>query len=288
MVGEGGRATARGRGREGEKVSEETNMSEPTAEDAVAGMLLRYGFDDEANDLATGYAPAAQVVGAMCDHRKPDASRDACVAALEALARGDLRGARDQVDLLVAIDRLTSERDSFQMATEEGSEIAACLTRERDEARAEVDRLRARDIDREARALRLLADAGDLVARAMANAPVVPGKPDPNEPPIDNLRPEDCVPHEVVLQQLLSRAKEEHRRLDEGARVLREALRRAVHHLGTAAPVNDEESLVSMDDFHAAKMLVGRTDDAWDDAAAERGMRSIRREALGTDDEAAR
>ena len=75
------------------------------------------------------------------------------------------------------------------------------------------------------------------------------------------------------------------RKHDEQARVLREALRRAVHHLGTTAPVNGEESLAAWDDYHAAKMLAGCTDDAWDDEAAERGMRRIRREALGAEDD---
>lgn len=75
---------------------------------------------------------------------------------------------------------------------------------------AEVRRLRARDNEREAWALRLLADAGDPVARALVHAPVIDGEPDPDEPPIADLRPEDWIPHEVVLQRLLDRAAAEH------------------------------------------------------------------------------
>jgi hypothetical protein len=47
-----------------------------------------------------------------------------------------LPGARDHQDLPSAIERLTAERDAFQMATEEGSEIAACMRTELDVARA--------------------------------------------------------------------------------------------------------------------------------------------------------
>lgn len=43
------------------------------------------------------------------------------------------------------VERLIGERDAFQMATEEGSEIAACLTVERDALKAEIERLRRRD-----------------------------------------------------------------------------------------------------------------------------------------------
>lgn len=89
---------------------------------------------------------------------------------------------------------------------------------------------------------------------------------------------------EVMLTRERGEARAATRRQDEQIRVLREALRRAVDHLGAAAPVNDEESLAAWDDYHAAKMLVGRTDDAWDDEAAGRGMRRIRREALGVED----
>jgi hypothetical protein len=71
---------------------------------------------------------------------------------------------------------------------------------------------------------------------------------------------------------------------DHALRVLREALRRTVGHLGTK-PTNDEEAnRRALDDYHAARMLVGRTDDGWDDEAAGRGMESIRREALGAEE----
>jgi hypothetical protein len=75
---------------------------------------------------------------------------------------------------------------------------------------AEVRRLRARDIEREAWALRLLADTGDRVARALVNAPDVDGEPDEDERQIDTTQPIEGVPHAVILQQLLDRAAQEH------------------------------------------------------------------------------
>lgn len=75
---------------------------------------------------------------------------------------------------------------------------------------AEVRRLRRRDVEREAWALRLLADAGDPVARALVNAPVVDESPDADEPQIDGAAPAGFVSHEAVLHKLLERAKEEH------------------------------------------------------------------------------
>lgn len=72
---------------------------------------------------------------------------------------------------------------------------------------------------------------------------------------------------------------------DHAMRVLREALRRAVRHLGTKPSEDEEVERAARDDYHAARMLVGRTDGDWDDEAAGRGMASIRREALGVEDD---
>jgi hypothetical protein len=60
-------------------------------------------------------------------------------------------------------------------------------------------------------------------------------------------------------------------------RVLREALRRCVHHLGNDGAHDDEETRAAAhDDYHAARMLVGEACGGWDGDAAERGMTRIR------------
>ena len=105
-------------------MSEDTKLSEPTATDAVAGMLLRHGFDAEAGNLANAHEPAKRIADGMKRWRSRNARRDACIVALEALERGDLRGAADHLVLFEEIER---------------------LARELDEARAEVERLRARE-----------------------------------------------------------------------------------------------------------------------------------------------
>ena len=63
---------------------------------------------------------------------------------------------------------------------------------------------------RGAQQIEALAEAGDPVALAFVNAPVVEGEPEPNEPPITDLRGEEFISHEVLLQKLLDRAKVEH------------------------------------------------------------------------------
>lgn len=95
--------------------------SEPTARDAVAGMLLRLGYEDEAKDIAD-QAPELRIAANIERRRPAGGRRSTCIAALEALDRGDLRVVRGHQDLFTAVDR---------------------LTRERDEARAQVARLQA-------------------------------------------------------------------------------------------------------------------------------------------------
>lgn len=80
----------------------------PTAEDAVAGMLLRHGFDMYAQGVLQYPERAPSIAERL---RTREANAGPCVAAIEALARGDLRGAADHHDLLAAIERLTNERD---------------------------------------------------------------------------------------------------------------------------------------------------------------------------------
>lgn len=96
-------------------MSESTEKCElPTARDAAAGMLLRQEWDDAASALATGAWDAEDAARAIRSGYQPGApmmSADvACVAALEALARGDLRGPADLQDLLATIERLAHER----------------------------------------------------------------------------------------------------------------------------------------------------------------------------------
>lgn len=67
---------------------------EPTARDAVAGMLLRHGRMLVADALAKGLHLPGDVAKRMRDTAPPgstDPQRDACIAALEALARDELR-----------------------------------------------------------------------------------------------------------------------------------------------------------------------------------------------------
>lgn len=91
--------------------------SEPTARDAVAGMLLRLGYDDSAHGLAGGKREPSAIVAAFNNWPCRTRNRDRAVAALEALARGDMRVFvsrwTDDVDILeafIARDRATRER----------------------------------------------------------------------------------------------------------------------------------------------------------------------------------
>jgi hypothetical protein len=88
-------AAATGRGVEGERVVAATPASPipgPTARDAVAGMLLRLGWDDTAVDLATSNICVADAAGRIrrayaWPSPSPTPPEDAaCIAALEALA----------------------------------------------------------------------------------------------------------------------------------------------------------------------------------------------------------
>jgi predicted RNase H-like nuclease (RuvC/YqgF family) len=63
-------------------------LSEPTAADAVAGMLFRHGFDVEARGVCE-YPDRLPWIAERLRTAEPSPERDACIAALEALARGD-------------------------------------------------------------------------------------------------------------------------------------------------------------------------------------------------------
>lgn len=129
----------------------------PTARDAVAGMLLRAGFGTSARDVVDG----ARIAGVADELRSypGNPAVASCIAALEALARGDLRGARDHQDLLAALERLQDSRDA-ERTTVRGAvtrlgapdheglwPAAERVVRERDEARAEAAALRE-ELDR--------------------------------------------------------------------------------------------------------------------------------------------
>lgn len=75
---------------------------------------------------------------------------------------------------------------------------------------AEVRRLRKRDVERDAKALRILADSGDPVARAALNAPVVPGESSTEERAAMWQPSGPFISHETIQRQLLDRAKVEH------------------------------------------------------------------------------
>jgi hypothetical protein len=255
------------------KGSEKYEM--PTAVDAVAGFLARHGFHGLAGALQK-HGPVA-VAEVLRRDFFAEPKQSACIAACEALARGDLRDPADHHDLLAAIDRLTRERDEARDWVRRLTRVDRVLTcvycgqayppgspdHGADVLTAHVrvcEKHPMREVETEAKRLRCDLDNALHIAEDLSK--IVPYA----------LRACDEARTKTTTQQT-----------QEYARVLREALRRAVHHLGTAAPVNDEDSLVAWDDYHAAKMLVGCTDDVWDDEAAERGMRRIRREALGVE-----
>lgn len=118
--------------------------SEPTARDAVAGMLLRAGRGGLADDLARGDKTPAQALATLrMLGDGSDAIDRACIAALEALARGDLRGARDHQDLLAAIERLTRERDSSRSEAASLREELERIQREWEEQGARLHEIEA-------------------------------------------------------------------------------------------------------------------------------------------------
>lgn len=88
----------------------EATPLEPTAADAVVGMLLRRGYPLTAAELAHGRLNIEHTVRVLA--RDPVTNDDrACIAALEALARGELSRPRHTSNLVAAIDRLTKSRD---------------------------------------------------------------------------------------------------------------------------------------------------------------------------------
>lgn len=84
------------------------------------------------------------------------------------------------------------------------------------------------------------------------------------------LGPEPLEPDPQVEAELLRRLKQS----DELNRVLTETLSRLVSHQTGVTDVDR-----CWDDYHAARVLTGQTDDTWDAEAAERGMASIRKAA---------
>lgn len=99
---------------------EQAETTEPTARDAVAGMLLRCGWSSLAEGFAEAKWSADEVAHGLRASNVQDAA--ACIAALEALARGDIQ-----------VERSAGPRA--------GSTIRR-VARERDESRAEAAALR--------------------------------------------------------------------------------------------------------------------------------------------------
>lgn len=88
--------------------------SEPTARDAVAGMLLRHRRMLVAEGLVKSMYPPGDVAQRIRDTAPDgviDQGRAACIAALEALARGELHGARDYSGIAAVNQRMRRERD---------------------------------------------------------------------------------------------------------------------------------------------------------------------------------
>ncbi len=138
------------------------DATEPTARDAVAGMLLRYGFDGLAWDIACD-RPAQEVIAAMRrgpidDARVPSARP--CIAALEALDRGELRVGPGYVSWNLL---RTAMRRALGAGESESTELAAeRVKRERDEARAEASLWEALCLENKAKAERAAAERDAL------------------------------------------------------------------------------------------------------------------------------
>lgn len=108
----------------------------PTARDAVAGMLLRCGRPRLASGLADGALSAAQTIAFLrpiTPSLASDPERVACIAALEALDRGDLCGARDHVGLAAVIMRVSRERDDLKRSWAGSARMVADLERQSEE-----------------------------------------------------------------------------------------------------------------------------------------------------------
>jgi hypothetical protein len=136
----------------------------PTARDAVAGMLLRYGFDGMAWDVCRGTEPreivAAMGRGPALDARVPKAAP--CISALDALARGAV-----EVHIFERRTRFQAIRIALAALDGETLEHAARrVIRERDEAREEVDRWIGRAADLEKQRDEACKDALDAMREA--------------------------------------------------------------------------------------------------------------------------
>lgn len=119
----------------------EATPLEPTAADAVAGMLLRRRYPLIATDLAHGRLNIEHTLRVLA--RDPVSNDDrACIAALEALARGELSRPRHAGNLVAAIDRLTKARDKAAQDLDATKGYCDRVSAARDEARAEAAALR--------------------------------------------------------------------------------------------------------------------------------------------------
>jgi hypothetical protein len=140
----------------------------PTARDAVAGMLLRQGYPGSADDLASGKVSAKDLAAEFrADALVVDES-PACIAALDALDRGDLCGARDHVGLAAVISRVAGERDELRRERDEARAEAAALREERDELKADLERWTGRAADLEKQRDEACKDALDAMRELRA------------------------------------------------------------------------------------------------------------------------
>ena len=132
-----------------ESLAQTRTVDGPTARDAVAGMLLRYGREVTADKLARGSMSPAQAIELVKARDDTPSADAACIAALEALDRGDLCGARDHVRLAAVISRVAGERDELRRERDEARAEAAALREERDELKSDLERMRGRAADLE-------------------------------------------------------------------------------------------------------------------------------------------
>jgi hypothetical protein len=140
----------------------------PTARDAVAGMLLRQGYPGSAEDLAKDRVSAKDLAAEFrADALVVDES-PACIAALDALDRGDLCGARDHVGLAAVISRVAGERDELRRERDEARAEAAALREEVEELKGAVDRFAGRAADLEKQRDEACKDALDAMRESRA------------------------------------------------------------------------------------------------------------------------
>jgi hypothetical protein len=140
----------------------------PTARDAVAGMLLRQGYPGSAEDLAKGKVSAKDLAAEFRDDSLALQESPACIAALDALDRGDLCGARDHVGLAAVISRVAGERDELRRERDEARAEAAALREERDELKSDLERWTGRAADLEKQRDEACKDALDAMRESRA------------------------------------------------------------------------------------------------------------------------